>query len=104
MEQVRSAPARFSHCAASSCGIHSKRTLFLTLKPTFFLQVVTRLTALKAWDTDGRLAEFARGKGGAATQPAAGMFNDAVRDAVRTGGKAGVGDPVRARAVHVHVL
>jgi hypothetical protein len=61
--------------------------------------VVTRLTALKAWDTDGRLAAFARGEGGAATQTATGMFNDAVRDAVRTGGKAArVSDSVRARA------
>ena len=53
-------------------------------KPT---QVVSRLSALKAWDTDGRLERFAREKPAAAPQsPIKAMFSDSVRAAVRTSG------------------
>jgi len=53
-------------------------------------QVVSRLSALKAWDTDGRLERFAREKPAVAPQsPIKAMFNDSVRAAVRTSGSKG---------------
>ena len=53
-------------------------------------QVVSRLSALKAWDTDGRLERFAREMPAVAPQsPIKAMFNDSVRAAVRTSGSKG---------------
>ena len=51
-------------------------------------QVVSRLSALKAWDTDGRLERLAREKAVPEPQaaPVKAMFSDSVRAAVRTSG------------------
>ena len=73
------------------------------------LQVVSRLTALKAWDTDGRLERLAREK--AAPEPAAPVkaaFSNSVRAAVRTSGSQATpalsaGELVRARCASVMV-
>lgn len=49
---------------------------------------MTRLSALKAWDTDGRLARLARGEVALEPQasPVKAVFNDSVRAAVRISG------------------
>ena len=64
-------------------------------------QVVTKLSALKAWDKDGRLDKMAReAVAPPPATPSSGKFDAFVRDAVRTGGKAGA---VRlAHAMHTH--
>ena len=75
------------------------------------LQVVSRLSALKAWDTDGRLERFAREK--AVSEPQAApkvMFSDSVRAAVRTSGNKkaapamSAGELVRDRGAHCAML
>ena len=49
--------------------------------------MVSRLSALKAWDTDGRLERFAREKPALSPQsPVTAIFSDSVRAAVRTNG------------------
>ena len=67
---------------SSQCATHAQ---LLTLVGG--LQVVSRLSSMKAWDTDGRLERLAREK--VVPEPAApvkAMFSNSVRAAVRTSG------------------
>jgi hypothetical protein len=63
---------------------------------------VTRLQTLQAWDTDGRLEKFARGvvdPEARAAAPPKGVFDESVRDAVRTGGKPKSASAVKSATV-----
>ena len=75
------------------------------------LQVVTRLSALKTWDTDGRLERFAREKAVPESQaaPVKAVFSDSVRAAVRTSGNKATpamsaGELVRHRLSRGHAI
>jgi hypothetical protein len=85
MEQVRRRRARLACMRLCSAALSTRAPP----------QVVTRLSALKAWDTDGRLDKLQRASPPTEPLPQA-VYNEAVVAAVRTGGKVKAGDTVRA--------